>query len=281
MAVLVTGGAGFIGSHLVETLLAQGRTVTVLDDLSTGTSANLAAVENHPNLTFLTWDVRDTEFLTSLLKNVDLVYHLAGWGPNKAREDLSAAVSVNVLGTGSVLQAALQRSCRVVYVSCPEVYGKPGRHPLREDAGCHLGPASEPIWAFAAMKLLAELACLSCAQRGLPVTILRLFDVYGPRDRGGLTEALLAIKPDSPEQGLLDRSLMYVTDAVDALILVGGSSVAVGEVINIGWDTPAGGRMAAAGGASLPDTRKARRLLGFAPRVALAEGLALTRVQGV
>ncbi len=281
MTALVTGGAGFIGSHLVEDLLAQGQTVIVIDDLSTGLSSNLAAVENNPNLTLLIWDVRDTQFLSRLLKGVDVVYHLAGWGPHKVHDALGEAVSVNVLGTTAVLQAAMQNSCRVIYVSCPEVYGKQEQRPLREDAECRLGPASESTWAFAAMKLMAELACLSCAQQGLPITILRLFDVYGPRDRSGLTQALLRLCVGQTEPALLGRSLMYVTDAVDALILASHSPSAQGHIINIGWDTPAGGKQTNAGGVGLPDTTKARALLGFVPRVTLEEGLALMRIRGL
>jgi len=280
LRVLVTGGAGFIGSHLVEDLLAQGQKVVVLDDLSTGDWANLASVANHRNLTLLTWDVRDAQFLENLLRNVALVYHLAGWGPKQAREDVSGAVSVNVMGTASVMQAAMVNSCRVVYASCSEVYGRPSQQPLREDADSQLGSPSEPVWAFAAMKLMAELACLSCAERGLPVTILRLFDVYGPRDRSGLTSALLAWKSDGVGVESLPRSLLYVSDAVDALVLAGHCELAAGEIVNVGWNRPIPGMERAAGGVGVPDTRKAERLLGFAPRVDLEEGLALTRIKG-
>jgi UDP-glucose 4-epimerase len=276
LVVLVTGGAGFIGSHLVEALLAQGRTVLALDDLSIGRRDNLAKVMDHPNLTFLFRDVRDAEFLADLLTSVNLVYHLAGMGQEASRKDPTEVVSVNVAGIGSVLRAALQHSCKVVYASCSDVYGKQSRQPIQEDAECRLGPPSDPAWAFASMKLMAEAACVSCAAQGLPVTILRLFDVYGPRDRSGLTGRLMALTQSELRGGLLSRSLFYVQDAVDALVLAGQIESPPGEVINIGLDRPASEPAAQSADLWIADITKAKRILGFAPRVTFEEGLALT-----
>ena len=303
MKALITGGAGFIGSHLSEHLLSLGHEVTVLDDLSGGSLDNLAPVESHPYLEIVVGDVRDTEQVDALVRSADLVYHLAAWDRSKSLGNLAQAIPVDVGGVGTVLEAASAHSVRVVYVSCSDVYGKQSRltaagrkqsrltaagrkrsqQPLREDAECRLGPTSDPAWAFASMKLLAEALCAACAERGLPVTILRLFDVYGPRDRSSLTDTLLRLPangPQSPsERDLLARSLMYVTDAVDALVQAGQATTSVGETINVGWDRPASESCVRLDAANLwvADLTKARQLLGFLPKVTLDEGLRLTR----
>jgi len=277
--VLVTGGAGFIGSHLVEALLGQEHKVIVMDDLSLGKKSNLASVLERRDLTTLFWDVRDTEFVSDMVKRAELVYHLAGWNRVKSQADLAEAVGVNVIAASSVLSAALRHSVRMVYASCSDVYGKQTRQPICEESECRLGPTSDPEWAFASMKLMAETACLSCAEKELPVTILRLFDVYGPRDRSGLTDKLLQLKASGQGDGLLARSLMYVSDVVDALMLAGQAPLAVGEIINIGWNRPALESCVLPDSSNLwvADTSKARRLLGFEPKVHLDEGLALTQ----
>ena len=284
MKTLITGGAGFIGSHLAEALLAQGSEVTVLDDLSSGRLDNLATVASHPKLEIALGDVRDAARVDALAESADIIYHLAAWNRPRCEDNLPEAIQVHVAGVASVLAAAARHSIRMVHVSCSEVYGKGKQQPLREDGECRLGPTHEPAWAFASMKLMAEALCTLSAEKGLPVTILRLFDVYGPRDRSGLTSQLLQLKmnahPHAHADGILARSLMYISDAVDALVLAGQAAVPAGEVINIGWDRPACQACVRPDASNLwvADRTKARRLLSFEPKVTLEEGLHLTQL---
>jgi len=281
--ILVTGGAGFIGSHLCGRLAALGHRVTVLDDLSRGCQENLEPASGAGEVVLVSADVRDKGRVADLVAGADMVYHLAAWDRARTDADLAGAVQVNIGGLCVVLQAATPGAVPVIVTSSSDVYGRQAGQPLCEDAACQLGPASDPYWAYACQWLLAESLCLASADQGTPVTILRLFDVYGPRDRSGLTARLLAMQGNGPHtlphRDLLARSLMYVSDAVNALVLAAQVSAAVGQVFNIGWNRPASPRYVRPDRSNLwvADTTRSRRWLGFVPRVRLDQGLRLTR----
>jgi nucleoside-diphosphate-sugar epimerase len=247
--VLVTGGAGFIGSHLVDRLLEGGAAVRVLDNLSTGSLTNLRAAaddrerwtgfHNNSRLEVMIGDVRDRELLRTALRGVKYVFHLAGLPESSAPVIGPGEIhAVNVDGTLNVLHAALTEGVwRVVTASCATVYGTPTTLPISEEA-----PLS-PNTLFAASKVAAETYCRAFhARHQLDTVVLRLFSVYGPRQR--------ALALDSPVPSLIeavrhgrafvdldDRSagdFIYVDDVIEALLTAARAPRATGRVINVG-----------------------------------------------
>lgn len=313
MHVLVTGGAGFIGSHLVERLLAEGHTVTVLDDFSGGRPENLAAVLDHPRLRLLRGDVTDPHILSAALDGIDAVFHLAAVvGVPRVLADPLRTLQVNVLGTERVLAACAQRGLPICLASSSEVYGKGVRWPAAEDDDLRLGPPTSPRWAYAVSKLLDEHLALAWARHGLPVRIVRYFNVYGPRaDPAGygyviarfLDQALRGEPLTVYGDGRQTRSFIYVSDAVEGTLRAGTHPAAVGKIFNIGRAEEISIRELAEKVRTItghpvpirfvplpeaygpgfedpprrvPDVRQARTLLGFEARVTLEEGLKRT-----
>jgi UDP-glucose 4-epimerase len=309
---LVTGGAGFIGSHLVDALLNRGDEVRVIDALTTGRRENLAHRLGHPGLQMIEASILDGCPLEPHVAWADVAFHLAAvvGMPSLLRDPIGAA-RVNLGGTEGVLEAAAGVGCRVVLASSSEVYGRPTRIPLREEEGCLLGPTRVRRWSYAAAKLMSEHLALAYADRGLPVTVLRYFNCYGPRQHGDgygvvarfVAQALRGETLMVHGDGRQTRSFTFVSDTVAATLLAAERPEAVGEVINVGraeeiviGDLARLVRDLAGSTSSLravpyreafgeghedvrrrvPDTGKARRVLGFEALVPLHQGLART-----
>ena len=296
MRIMVTGGAGFIGSHLVERLLGDGHEVTVLDNLSNGRLENLSPVSSHPALTFEQMDVSDHDRITRFFAGVEWVFHLAGLADIvPSIENPRDYHQANVNGTISVLEAARTAGVgKFVYAASSSCYGIPASYPTLETA------EARPQYPYALTKYLGEQLVLHWGQvYGLPVTSLRLFNVYGPRSRtsgtygavfGVFLAQKLAGKPFTVVgDGTQTRDFTYVSDVVDAFVGAATSSVR-GTIFNVGsGQTYSINRLVQLLGdgqiAYIPkrpgepdctfaDTRKIGRELGWTPKVSLEEGVA-------
>jgi len=246
MRILVTGGAGFIGSHLCETLAAQGHLVTAIDDLSTGRRENLQALSGHPNFQFVRETILNAQVLDRLASQSDAIIHLAAAvGVQLIVEDPVRTIHTNIMGCEAVLSAANRYGCKVLLASSSEVYGKSERLPFREDDDCVLGATTHSRWAYAASKMVDEFLGLAYfRQFGLPVLVLRFFNIIGPRQTGrygmvvprfvrqALRNQPLTVYGD----GQQTRCFLAVSDAVRAVALVLGQPAAVGQVFNLGGE---------------------------------------------
>jgi UDP-glucose 4-epimerase len=247
MRVLVTGGAGFIGSHLVEALLARGDEVRVLDNLSTGRLANLATFRDHPRLHFIEGSVCDPDVVRPLAESADQIFHLAASvGVRLVVARPLDSILNNVRGAETILEAALEAGGKpVILFSSSEVYGKGDGRPLRETDDAVIGPSTVARWGYAAGKLVDEfLAIAYHREHDLPVTVVRCFNTCGPRqvaDYGMVMprfiEQALAGEPITVYgDGTQTRCFSYVGDVVRGVLLLAGSAAARGEVFNIGTD---------------------------------------------
>ena len=208
--VLITGGAGFIGSHLTERLLAKGREVIILDDLTTGGLENLSEVIDHSALRFEQGSVMDDELVQRLADGADTIVHLAAAvGVQLILDQPVHTIETNVRGTENVLHAAKASGSRVFVASTSEVYGKGIRYPFSEDDDIVLGPTSRSRWAYAASKMLDEFACFAHhAESGLRATPFRLFNTVGARQTGRYG----MVVPRLVNQALHDESLTVYGD---------------------------------------------------------------------
>ncbi|HEX9800197.1 MAG TPA: NAD-dependent epimerase/dehydratase family protein [Thermoanaerobaculia bacterium] len=307
MRALVTGGAGFIGSHLVERLLADGAHVSVLDDLSTGSLENLAAIVDHPRFDHRIGSVTDAPLVAELVEGADLVVHLAAAvGVRLVVERPVRTIETNVRGTEVVLDAVAREGKPVLLASTSEVYGKSTKVPFAESDDLVLGPTSHSRWAYACSKALDEWLALAYArERGTRVVVARLFNTVGPRQTGryGMVLPTFARQALAGEPltvhgtGGQSRCFAHVRDVVEALVRLLAAPAAVGEVFNVGTDEEVTvERLAemvrdAAGSASpirhlsyeeayargfedmprrVPDVSKLERTIGFRPRIPLA-----------
>ena len=242
--VLVTGGAGFIGSHLVETLLVRGHRVSVIDDLSTGRTENIKHLLGSRSFHFARASVTDAIVLDRLMSDADVVIHLAATvGVRLIVDRPVRTIETNVLGTEAVLRSALRYGCRTLLASSSEVYGKGARIPFREDDDVLLGSTSRSRWAYAASKMLDEFLGLAYFQEhGLPVVPFRLFNTVGPRQMGryGMVvprfmQAALAGEPiEVYGDGTQTRCFCDVADIVRALVGLAFHPQAPGTVFNVG-----------------------------------------------
>lgn len=250
---LVTGGAGFIGSHLVEALLARGDRVSVIDDLSTGDLANLAAVANHPRLNFIRGNAGDSALLRDVLPDVAEVYHLAAAvGVGLIASHPIETIETNIAPTERLL-AELRRlhagghPVRLFLASSSEVYGRNPKPIWNEDDDLVFGPTTRSRWSYGVSKAIDEFLVLACwRQDRLPVVVGRLFNVVGPRQSGRwgmvlprlVSAALAGRSPVVHDDGRQERCFAHVADVVRAILALVQSPAATGGVFNIGSDQP-------------------------------------------
>jgi UDP-glucose 4-epimerase len=244
MRVFITGGAGFIGSHLAEALLERGDEVSILDNLSTGSIDNIAHLKGHPRFHYTIDAVENEPLLAELIDRADVVVHLAAAvGVKLIVERPVHTIETNVHGTEVVLRHANKKKKLVLIASTSEVYGKSAAVPFREDADLVLGPTSKHRWAYACSKLIDEFLALAYwKERKLPVIIVRLFNTVGPRQTGqygmvipNFVRQALAGQPITVfGDGTQSRSFTYVGDVVRGLIGLINEPKAVGQVFNIG-----------------------------------------------
>jgi UDP-glucose 4-epimerase len=242
--VLITGGAGFIGSHLAEALVTEGKEVFVIDDLSTGSLANIGFLHGNPRFHFTKGSTLDGDLLGSLIEQVDFVYHLAAAvGVDLVVRSPVFTIEDNVRGTENVLAVAAKREVGVLLTSTSEVYGKSDRDRFREDDDLVIGPPTFGRWSYACSKLLDEFLALAYwRERKLPVFVVRLFNTVGPRQTGRygmvvprFVQAALRDEPIPVHgDGKQTRCFCHVTDVVRALVALPNQPRAVGQVYNIG-----------------------------------------------
>jgi UDP-glucose 4-epimerase len=300
---LITGGAGFIGSHLAEALLVSGHGVLIIDNLSTGSMDNIAHLKGRPNFEYHIDTVNNEALLAELIDQADVVFHFAAAvGVKLIVEQPVHTIETNVHGTEVVLKHAVKKRKLVVVASTSEVYGKSIDVPFREDSDLVLGPTPKHRWAYACSKALDEFLALAYwKERKLPVIIVRFFNTVGPRQTGqygmvipNFVRQALAGEPITVfGDGTQCRSFTHVADVVRALMALMVEPAAIGQVVNIGnteevsISTLAERVRDAAGSSSpirlipydqayesgfedmprrLPDLTKVRRLIGYEPR---------------
>jgi UDP-glucose 4-epimerase len=309
MRALITGGAGFVGSHLADALLARGVEVFVIDDLSTGAIDNIAHLKPRPAFHYVIESITNGAVLAELVDMADVVFHLAAAvGVKLVVESPVSTIETNVHGTECVLKAANKKKKKVLITSTSEVYGKSERFPFSEDGDLLMGPTTRGRWSYACSKALDEfLAFAYYKEKGLPVVIARLFNTVGPRQTGRygmviptfVKQALMGHPLTVYGDGEQKRCFAYVGDIVRGLILLSEHPAAVGQVVNLGNDREEitirglAERVKATVGSKsriqlvpydqayeegfedmlrrVPDLSKARALIGYEPAVGLDE----------
>jgi UDP-glucose 4-epimerase len=313
MRVLVTGGAGFIGSHVSEALLERGNEVWALDDLSTGRTENLSTFERHPRFRFLEEDVTNSALVMGLVAQCDRVFHLAAAvGVKYVLENPLRSLITNIRGSEVVLEACATHQRRVILFSSSEVYGKGISVPFSEDDDRVLGPTHKLRWSYACGKAVDE--CLAQAywqQQQLPVTVVRCFNTCGPRQTGayGMVIPNMVMRAINGDpilvygDGQQSRCFSAVHDVVRGVLMLADNTKAIGEIFNIGTDeeiTVLGlaerirtmcdskspiefvqyeqiyGRSFEDMRRRVPDLRKIRRTVGFTPEITLDQLLEMT-----
>lgn len=246
MRYLITGGAGFIGSHLAEALLARGDRVFVLDDLSTGGVENIRHLKANDRFHCHFDSITNKHLLAELVDECDVVFHLAAAvGVRLIVESPVRTIETNVYGTQLILDAASKKKKVVVTASTSEVYGKSDKIPFREDSDLVLGPTTKGRWSYAASKALDEFLALSYwKEKDLPVLVVRFFNTVGPRQTGRygmvLPNFVRQALDNTPipiyGSGQQSRCFCHVRDTVEALLRLTANDLAIGEVVNIGTD---------------------------------------------
>jgi len=242
--LLITGGAGFIGSHLAETLLNKGHEVFIVDDLSTGSLDNLAGFEQNKNLHFLLDSVRNETLMDTLIKDVDQVFHLAAAvGVKWIIDNPLRSIQTNVLGTETVLRLACKHRKKVLLASTSEIYGKKKESPFKEEDDRLLGSTHISRWSYSNTKALDEFWALAYyREKKLPVVITRFFNTCGPRQTGQygmviprfIKQALLGHPLTVYGDGTQSRCFAYVGDVIRGVLDLMEEPKAVGQVFNIG-----------------------------------------------
>jgi UDP-glucose 4-epimerase len=306
--ILVTGGAGFIGSHLVATLVRDGHRLTVVDNLSTGNLSNLTPVANDIN--FIEGDILHADLVESEVRRADLVYHLAAAvGVGNIMANPLESIITNTTGTEHVLRSCHRHSTRVVLASTSEIYGKTPKLPMAEDDDRILGSTAISRWSYSTAKALDEHLAFAFATEGLRVSIVRYFNSYGPHlDEKGYGSVIANFIRQARDgdpltvhgDGLQTRCFTFVADTVRGTILAGTKDEALGSVFNIGSNfevsiadlarlivdkTKSSSLITNVSyeeryGTNFEDTRRrvpsldrARNVLGYSPTIDLSEGL--------
>lgn len=313
MKALVTGGAGYVGSNLVDALLARGDEVVIIDNLSTGGIANIRHNLDNPRFRFVNDTILSTNTLERLVEESDLIFHLAAAvGVKYIVDDPIGTITTNVRGTENVLAMAYRYWKRAVVASTSEVYGKSSGGALKEDDDRVLGPTTINRWAYSASKAIDEHFAFAYFHGGLPVSIIRYFNSYGPRVneagygsvianfiRQALTDAPLTVHGSGDQT----RCFTFVEDTVRGTLLAGERPEALGEAFNIGNEVEITiielahlirelcesnseivcipyrdyyGQSYEDTPRRKPDLTKSRTVLGFEPQVSLRDGLART-----
>jgi len=243
---LITGGAGFIGSHLTERLLEQGERVVLLDNLSTGSMENIRHLKGSEHLEYHLDGIENRQLLAELVDDADVIIHLAAAvGVKLIVESPVHTIETNVNGTQLILEAACKKKKLLLIASTSEVYGKNTQVPFHEDADLVLGPTTKGRWSYAASKALDEFLALSYwKEKKQPVIVARFFNTVGPRQTGRygmvlptfVSQALDGTPLTVYGSGKQSRCFGYVGDAVEAMLRLVSTDRAVGEVVNIGND---------------------------------------------
>jgi UDP-glucose 4-epimerase len=242
MRVLVTGGAGFIGSHLADVLIARGDQVVALDNFSTGSTANIKHITK--NFEIIDGDIRNTDLINDTIKDVDLVFHMAAaLGVNTILESPLESISTNITGSEVVLNAAARYKKRILIASTSEIYGKNPNQPLRETDDRVVGSPQKIRWSYSDAKAIEEAMAVALHQdKDLRVTTARLFNTVGPRQSGSygmvvprfvkaaLTNETINIYGD----GTQSRVFCHVQDAIEALLQLVATEKTINEVYNVG-----------------------------------------------
>jgi UDP-glucose 4-epimerase len=246
MKALITGGAGFVGSHLAEALLQRGDEVYVLDNLSTGSIDNIEYLKVLKSFHYVVDSVTNERLCAELIDRVDVVFHLAAAvGVRLIVESPVNTIETNVHGTEMVLKLANKKKKKVLIASTSEVYGKSNAVPFREDADLVMGPTSKGRWSYACSKAIDEFLALAYwKEKHLPVCVFRLFNTVGPRQTGRygmvipnfVKQALLGHPITVFGDGTQSRCFTYIGDVVGQLVALAENPKAVGEVFNIGND---------------------------------------------
>ena len=308
MRVLITGGAGFVGSHLADACLLRGDEVYVLDDLSTGSIDNIEYLKRHPYFHYTIGRVQNAQVTAELVDRVDVVYHLAAEvGVRRVIDSPISTIENNVQATEVVFSAAAKKGKRVLFTSTSEVYGLSTDLPYKEEGNIVMGAASKGRWSYACSKALDEFLALAYYhERQMPVTVVRLFNTVGPRQTGHygmvvptLVQQAMTGKPMTVYgDGSQSRCFGFVKDVVRALVALIERPEAAGQIYNIGASTEISILELAkrvkqiTGSASpivlipyadaydagyqdmprrIPDTTKLRNLVGFAPTTDIDE----------
>jgi len=311
MKILITGGAGFLGSHVSDAFIARGDEVFVLD---TGAIAKVRHLLNNPRFHYVHDSIFNLELIDGLVAKVDLVYHLAAVvGVEHYVGDPYETLNVNVNGTQNILKAAYKYNKKVVFSSTSEVYGRNPKVPWSEDDDRVLGATTIDRWCYSTSKAVGEHFCFAYHKLGLPVTVVRFFNVYGPRldkvDVGRLFtifmgQLLRGVDLTVIGDGAQTRCFTYVTDAVAAIVEAGMNPAADGQAINIGIEVETSvlefaklmielygetkskikfvtqeqvyGNSYEDIPRRVPDNTKMKTLLGITPKVSLRDGTALS-----
>jgi len=244
--ILITGGAGFIGSHLAGRLLSDGCRVTVIDDLSTGRNENVAHLLPNPGFRFVVGSILDETLMAPLVADCDMIYHLAAAvGVFLVVHSPVRTIETTAGGTETMLKLAWLARKKLLLASSSEVYGRRAEVPFREDDDLVLGPPNKGRWSYACSKLLDEFLALAYhRERGLPVVIARFFNIVGPRQVGTygmvvprfVRQALDGGPITIYGDGRQTRSFTHVADAVDCVVRLASEPKAEGQVVNVGSD---------------------------------------------